>query len=234
MGRLGIIGAMRSEVALLIERMEVREVSRLIGIDYTVGVLEGCDVVVCQCGIGKVNAGVCAAVMIGAFGVDAVINTGVAGSLKATLDIGDLVVATDAIQHDLDVTALGYELGFIPNEEVLAFESSKALRDALTAAASEVAPDIHVVEGRIASGDQFVASAEHKDRIIEHFDAACCEMEGAAIAQVCYKADVPFCVVRAISDKADGSASLDYPTFQAKAAKDCAAIVCRMAATLWA
>ena len=232
MKRLGIIGAMASEVELLHERMEVREVSRHIGIDYTVGVLEGCDVVVCQCGIGKVNAAICAAIMIDAFGVDAVINTGVAGSLDPTLDIGDLVVATDAVQHDLDVTALGYEVGLIPGEDALAFESSKTLRDALTAAASEVAPDIRVVEGRVVSGDQFVASAQDKDRIVETFGGSCCEMEGASIAQVCHKADVPFCVVRAISDKADGSASLDYPTFQAQAAKNCAAIVCRMAATL--
>ena len=232
MNRIGIIGAMQSEVELLHERMEDARFETHIGISYATGRLSGKDVVVCQCGIGKVNAGVCAAIMIDAFGVDAVINTGVAGSLDASVDIGDIVVATDAVQHDMDVAALGYVRGHVPGEESPFFESSPKLRQTIIAAAGVVAPDIRAIEGRIASGDQFVSDAQLKDAIVEAFGASCCEMEGASIAQVCHKANVPFCVVRAISDKADGSAHMDYPTFQAKAARDCAAIVLKTLETL--
>lgn len=227
--KTGIVGAMASEVASLKERLESAEVSRVAGMEFCEGALDGASVVVVQSGIGKVNAGICVQVLVDRFGVDRVINTGVAGSLDERLDVGDLVVSTDCVWHDFDVSPLGYAPGQVPGLDVLAFPADEAMRAAVVAACAEVAPDIQALEGRIVSGDQFIASAEQKERILAGFGGLCCEMEGAAIAQAAWLNGVPFVVVRAISDK-PGAANqvVDYNTFEAKAARDCAAIVARM------
>lgn len=224
-GAFGIIGAMDSEVAYLRGRLEGASTQMHMGMEFCAGTLQGHPVVVAMCGIGKVNAALCAGVLVERYGVVGIVNTGVAGSLDARIDIGDLVVSVDAVQHDMDVRSLGYEAGQIPGMDVLAFEADPRLRSAVVKVASLVAPDVRVHEGRVISGDQFVSGEDAKDRIVETFGGLCCEMEGAAIAQACHLAQVPFVVVRAISDKADGTATVDYRTFEKEAADNCARIV---------
>ena len=214
---IGIIGAMEQEVAGLKAQMKDIKITSMASMDFYEGILEGKKVVVVRSGIGKVNAAVCTQILVDVFKTDAIINTGVAGSLNNDINIGDIVVSTDVLQHDMDVTALGYFRGQIPQMEVLAFPADKALRSLAVQACRAVNPDISVFEGRIASGDQFISSQEAKDTIISHFSAYAAEMEGAAIGQTAYLNNVPFLVIRAISDKADGSAHVDYSTFEAAA-----------------
>lgn len=223
--KTGIIGAMDVEVEYLVGELENHSSQEHMGMTFHEGLLHSKPVVVVMCGIGKVNAALCAHVLTDHFGVGAVINTGVAGSLDDAINVGDLVVSTDAVYHDMDVTALGYAPGKVPNMDTLAFPADDTLRQTVVRIAREVAPEIGVYEGRVASGDQFVSSAERKDWVVGTFGARCCEMEGAAIAHACYLARVPFVIVRAISDKADGSADVDYPTFKVEAARRCATIV---------
>ncbi len=223
--RLGIIGAMDSEVEHLKSNLVDAHTELVSQMEFFVGKLGSSEVVVVKCGYGKVNAAVCAQTLILRFGVTAIINTGVAGSLDASIDIGDIVVSTDAVQHDYDITELGFQLGYIPGFDELGFPASAELRAKVCEAAAEVAPEVGVREGRIASGDVFVSGQADKVRISREFGALCCEMEGAAIAQVCCLNEVPFVIVRAISDKADGSSSMDFETFQQQAAERCARIV---------
>lgn len=227
--KVGIIGAMDSEVALLHAEMEKAgavNVTFAAGREFHEGTLRGVPVVVVKCGVGMVNAASCTQALIDVFGVTEVVNTGVAGSLDASIEIGDLVVATDAVNHVMDVANLGYALGQTPDFDRVSFPASQRLRTLALAAAAEL--DVPAHEGRVASGDRFVREAADKERIVGTFEARCCEMEGAAIAQVCYLADVPYLILRAISDKADGSSSVDYPTFEAKAADTCAALTLRL------
>ena len=221
----GIIGAMDSEVAYLKSQLEHATSTRVSGMEFYKGELAGASVVLVKCGIGKVSAAMCTQTLIDCFGVTHVINTGVAGSLDARINIGDIVVSTDAVQHDFNVSALGYKLGQIPDLDVLAFPADRDLCSKAVDAVGRVAPEVDVHEGRIASGDLFVSSMTQKIRLSQRFDAICCEMEGAAIAQVCYVSGVPFVVVRAISDKADGSSHMDYGAFELAAADRCARIV---------
>jgi adenosylhomocysteine nucleosidase len=181
--------------------------------------------------VGKVNAAMCAQILCSVFGVTHLVNTGIAGSLCADLDIGDLVVSEDAMYHDFDCVHFGYEMGKVPGMDVVAFPADEnMIRYALTAA-EEVNPG-HVRTGRVASGDLFVAEKSAKNRIIEKTAAICTEMEGAAIAQTAYRNKVPFVILRAISDKADDSAQMDYPTFEAQAAHRCAEVAMNMAKQL--
>lgn len=222
--KVGIIGAMDSEVELLKSKVEGAHTRELAGLAFVEGTLEGVDVVVVKCGVGKVNAAMCAQALVSVFGCTRVINTGVAGSLDNRIEIGDIVVSTDAVEHDMDVTPLGYAPGEHPDLHLVAFEADLGLRAAVVAAARGV-DGVSVFEGRVCSGDQFIGSAEAKKRIVSAFGGMCCEMEGAAIAHVCHVAGVPFVVVRAISDKADDSGNVDYPTFEKAAAAHCASIV---------
>ena len=194
--------------------------------DFHCGEISGCEVVVSQCKVGMVNAAIAAQVLTGHFKVDAVINTGVAGSLDAAIDIGDVVVATDAVNHIMDVCNLGYEPGQTPGLDVVAFACDDRLRALAHQAAKSLGIRTH--DGRVASGDLFVRETSDKQRIIDTFQASCCEMEGAAIAQVCWMSEVPFAIVRAISDKADGTDHIDYGTFEKKAAEDCARLIVEM------
>ena len=220
----GIIGAMDEEVDTLKEAMTDENIRHIAGVDFHEGKLDGNDVVIAKCGVGKVNAAICVQVMIDVFGVDRIINTGVAGSLDADIDIGDIVVSTDAVQHDMDVTVLGYARGEIPYSSQSIFPADEEMRKSAARAVRELAPDIHVFEGRVCSGDQFIASREQKERIISEFGGLCCEMEGAAIAQVCSLNEIPFVIIRAISDKADDSEEMSYVEFEHAAAERCAAI----------
>lgn len=231
MKKLGIIGAMDVEVATLKEKMENKTEHTVAGSVYCAGKLEGLDAVVVQCGVGKVNAALCAQVLCSVFGVTHIVNTGIAGSLCAELDIGDFVISVDAIYHDMDATNFGYPMCQVPGMPVLAFPADLELIDAAFDAANGTNPG-HVRRGRVATGDQFVASSELKARIIANTGALCTEMEGTAIAHTAWKNHVPFVIIRAISDKADDSAEMDYPTFEAIAARRCAQVTLSLAKRL--
>ena len=229
--KLGIIGAMDVEVALLKENMTNVTAAAHAGSDYFEGQLSGVDAVVVQCGVGKVNAALCAQILRDVYGVTHLVNTGIAGSLCADLDIGDLVVSCDAIYHDFDISHFGRAIGEVPGMGVVAFPADKAMMETAFAAAESVNAG-HTKIGRIASGDQFVCSKEKKEKISADTQALCTEMEGAAIAHTAYRNGVPFVILRAISDKADDSAEMDYPTFEAIAAKRCAEVTIALAQKL--
>ena len=219
MKTIGIIGAMEVEVAILKEKMEDVRIIKKASMDFYEGILAGKKVVVVRSGIGKVNAGICAQILADVFSVDTIINTGIAGSLNKNINIGDIVLSTDVVQHDMDATGFGYRKGQIPQMPVFFFNADDNLRRLAAEVCKEVNPDIQVFEGRIASGDQFVCDQDVKNRIVSEFSAYATEMEGAAIGQAAYLNEIPFLVVRAISDKADGSAQMDYSEFE-KAAVD--------------
>ena len=219
MKTIGIIGAMEVEVAILKEKMEDVRIIKKASMDFYEGILAGKKVVVVRSGIGKVNAGICAQILADVFSVDAIINTGIAGSLNKNINIGDIVLSTDVVQHDMDATGFGYRKGQIPQMPVFFFNADDNLRRLAAEVCKEVNPYIQVFEGRIASGDQFVCDQDVKNQIVSDFSAYATEMEGAAIGQAAYLNEIPFLVVRAISDKADGSAQMDYSEFE-KAAVD--------------
>lgn len=212
--KIGIIGAMESEVAMLFAAMEEKTEEKHGAFSVKSGKLAGHDVVIVRSGIGKVNMAACAQFLIDIYGVDVLLNTGIAGSLDAAIDIGDIVLSTDCIQHDMDARAFGYEVGIIPQMKCSVFKADEALGNLAAEVCAEVNPDIKVFRGRVLSGDLFVADKAKKDWLKETFNGSCTEMEGAAMAQVAYMNDVPFLVVRAISDKADDSASMSYDTFE--------------------
>lgn len=217
MKKIGIIGAMEVEVALLKQDMKIQREVKKAGMDFCEGVLMGQEAVVVRSGIGKVNAAVCTQILVDEFQVEAVINTGIAGSLNAEINIGDIVISTDVLHHDMDAVNFGYEPGQIPQMDVFSFAADEKLASKAEAVCNEVNPKIRVFRGRVVSGDQFIADKVVKNRIAQQFHGFCTEMEGAAIAQAAYLNEIPFVVIRAISDKADDSASEDYPTFEKKA-----------------
>lgn len=217
---IGIIGAMDEEVAQIVEVMEILETYEKASMVFKKGTLNGKDVVIVRSGIGKVNAAVCTQILVDKFDVDYVINTGIAGSLRAEINIADVVLSDDVLHHDMDAAGFGYPLGQIPRMDVLSFQADKRLIELGKAACKKAAPNVGVHVGRIVSGDQFISDKAVKDRLIQNFDGFCTEMEGAAIAQTAYLNNVPFLILRAISDKADDSATMDYPTFEAMAIKN--------------
>ena len=231
MKKLGIIGAMTVEVEQLKANMTDTAVAVHAGMEFCAGKLEGLDAVVVQCGVGKVNAAMCAQILCSCYGVTHLVNTGIAGSLCAALDIGDLVVSRDAMYHDFDCVHFGYEMGRIPGMDVTAFPADDKMIHLAKEAAEAVHPG-HVTVGRVASGDLFVAEKAVKDRIIAVTGGLCTEMEGAAIAQTAYRNGIPFVILRAISDKADNSAEMDYPTFERIAAHRCAQVTVNLAKQL--
>ena len=196
---LGIIGAMDEEVLKIKEHMEQVTVETYAGMEFHRGMLNGKELVVVRSGIGKVNAGICSQILVDKFGVEGIVNTGVAGSLKNEINIGDIVLSSDAVQHDMDATGFGDPHGQIP---------------------------------RMDSGDQFISDKEKKQWLVDTFGGYCTEMEGAAIAQAAYLNKVPYLVIRAISDKADGSAGMDYAAFEAKAIEHSVKLLMEMVARL--
>lgn len=211
---LGIIGAMAVEVEQLKAAMENPEITTIAGMEFYKGTIGGKETVVVRSGIGKVNAGICVQILVDRFGVTGIVNTGIAGSLRAEINIGDMVLCTDAVQHDMEATAFGYPVGQIPQMDVFSFEADEKLRNLAMECCKRVNPEIGVYAGRVLTGDQFIAGKEKKAWLTETFGGYCCEMEGAAIAQAAHLNQVPFLIVRAISDKADDSASMDYPEFE--------------------
>ncbi len=224
----GIIGAMTSEVEILIENMENKSTKRYGGTDFCSGKLCGRDAVVAMCGIGKVCAAICAQVMIDIYKVDCIINTGVAGGVHEGLEVGDFVVASSLVQYDFDLTAFGYAKGYLPCEELLTRELNKstptvflpdeALVESFIGAKRRIGQG-KVIAGRIVSGDIFVSNNNLKKVLKEEFKASAVEMEGAAIAQTAALSGIPFAVIRAISDLADKEASVSFTEFELKAAK---------------
>lgn len=218
-----VIGAMAEEVATLLPLLESSTTHRRGSFEVHAGRLDGHPVLLAVCGIGKVNAAALAQQLL-SDGAARVIFTGVAGGLDPSLRVGDVVVSRDAVQHDVDVRALGYEPGRVPGEP-LAWSADPDLVEMTLAAAREVVDDAQVVAGRIASGDRFVADADLARALVDRFGASCAEMEGAAVAQVCARWGVPWVVVRSLSDAANDEASVDFRTFTRLAAARAEAVV---------
>ena len=214
---IGIIGAMELEVEKLKAAMtDTREIV-FAGMNFVSGKLCGKDVVVVRSGVGKVNAAICTQLLIDRFSVDEVWNTGIAGSLDAAINIGDFVISTEAVQHDVDAVYFGYGLGVIPQMKVSFFPADPELSGLAERVSRRVNPELSVFRGRVLSGDQFIADRNKKEWLKENFRGLCTEMEGAAIAQTAYLNGIPFLIIRAISDKADDSATEDSSVFEQKA-----------------
>ncbi|MDU2687041.1 5'-methylthioadenosine/adenosylhomocysteine nucleosidase [Paeniclostridium sordellii] len=228
MNKIAIIGAMDEEVDILRDVMDIEETIEKASLKFYVGKLEGKEVVLVRCGIGKVNAALCAQILISEFKVDAIVNTGVAGALNNELDVYDIVISTDAIQHDFDTTVFGDKKGMIPRMDNSIFVADEKLINAAYESSKEEIRTHKVLKGRVLSGDIFISDKELKDELVKEFDGYCGEMEGAAIAHVCYVNHTPFVVIRAMSDKADGSADVTYEEFVGQAAHNSKDIVLRM------
>ncbi|WP_326906729.1 5'-methylthioadenosine/adenosylhomocysteine nucleosidase [Sedimentibacter sp. MB31-C6] len=216
--KIGIIGAMDVEIAEIKDSMKNITQEKISSVTYFQGTIHDKEVIVAKCGIGKVHAAVCAQTMILRYSPNVIINTGVAGSLNNKLDIGDLVISDYVVQHDFDTSGVGDPIGLISGLNLIKIPCKKSLVEKIKDAANNI-ENTNVYVGTIASGDQFICNTKQKDYIINHFDALCAEMEGAAIGHVCYLNNIDFCIVRAMSDKADGSANMDFPVFVQRAAK---------------
>lgn len=225
---VGIIGAMEEEVMALKDKMDIREVRSVASLDFYIGAIEGKRCVVVRGGIGKVNSAVCTQILIDIFHVDVIINTGVAGALNPKLEIGDIVISSDAVQHDVDATSFGYNKGFIPRMQESFFRSDEHLIRIAKQASDVLSAKINVYVERIVSGDQFIADPIRKNEIIDEFKGYCTEMEGAAIAHVCYLNKIPCVIIRSISDKADSSAEVNFAEFAKLAALNSSKMIERM------
>lgn len=221
--KIGIICALEYEAKLLIAKLENAKQKSVSNITFTQGNIAKNEVVVAICGVGKVFAAICAQTMILEFKPDIVINSGVAGGIAKNLKCGDIAVATSVVQHDMDTSPLGDPLGLISGINVINFECDKLCSKGIAECAKLAGAN--VLQGVIASGDKFVASHAQKEFIEKNFNAVACDMEAGAIGHTCFVSNVPFCVIRAISDSADGSAHLDYPTFSKIAADNAAKIL---------
>lgn len=212
------IGAMDEEIEGIRANLTEVQEQRHAGLTFYEGTYQGQHCILVRAGIGKVNAALCTQALLDAYpAVTAVINTGIAGSLNKGIAIGDLVLCTEAYQHDVDASGFGYAPGQIPRLDVLGFTASEPLRKKALRLSAELLPDVGCHEGKVLSGDQFISSREKKEALIRQFGGDCCEMEGAAIAQVCYLNHTPFLIIRAISDSADDSAGIDYAVFERQA-----------------
>lgn len=220
---IGIIGAMDTEVEAIKKLVKNKVTTTIAGNDFVCGEIETVMVCVCRCSAGKVNAAMCAQIMIDRFNADEIINTGVGCSLAENVVIKNVVIATEVCQYDIDITALGEPKGFINGLSRIKLECSKEISDSLSMSAISCGEKIH--RGCIASGDTFIASDKLKREISSRFNAICGEMEGGAIGHVCAANGVPFAVLRCISDGGNESAMLDYPTFKNIAAKTSSSII---------
>lgn len=220
----GIIGAMKIEVETIKSLMQDKQSEVISGVEYVTGTLHGKKIVTAVCGIGKVAAAMCTQTMILKYAPERIINTGVGGSLSEKLAIGDIAVAESLVQHDMDTSPLGDPVGFISGINVINMPCDPKVVETLEKSVENL-EGIKALRGVIASGDQFIADGAKKDFIKNNFNAVVCEMEGASIAQVCYTNGVPFGVVRAVSDCADGSSHMDYGEFLPMAAANAAKLI---------
>lgn len=217
--KIGIIGAMNVEVQMLKDIMQDIHVSTISSIDYYAGTISGVEVVVAQAGVGKVNAAICTEAMILHYAPSAIINIGVAGGLSAALKVGDIAIADSVIEHDMDTSVFGDPLGFITGINKVNIPCAEWVTETLLQVARGI-DSINAVCGTIVSGDQFISSKEKKTQLVETFNAVATEMEGASIGHVCYMNNVPFGVLRAISDSADDEADMSFTEFCEMAAKN--------------
>ena len=227
--RIGIIGAMDSEIAYLTSVLKRKKVKMLYGLSFYTGQIGGKDVVIVKSGIGKVNAARCAQILIDRFSLTAIINTGIAGAIDPSLNVGDIVIATDLVQHDFDVTGLGYVKGYMftgsDTKKPTLFHADPDLVARIEKAAGKHADVKRINKGIIASGDVFVSSSKVKNDIRKTFSAMAAEMEGASIAQTAAYGNIPFAVVRVMSDRADGKASVSMKEFEEETAKLSASVL---------
>lgn len=212
--RIGIIGAMQMEVDTLKESLENISTETISGVEFVSGTFGDKEIVAAVCGVGKVFAAICAQTMILKYNVDQMINIGVGGTLTRDLSVLDVALATQVVQHDMDTSPLGDPVGLISGINQIFFESDKGMVNILASCMND--KGIHFVKGTIATGDQFLENPEKKASIREMFQAIACEMEGGSIGHVCFVNNVPFAILRSISD-GDGGA-IDYQTFAEKAA----------------
>lgn len=215
---IGIIGAMDIEVESIKALLSDMETDNVSGVDFVRGNFGGKDVVVAKCGVGKVFSALCAEAMILKYAPSAIINVGVAGCLTPELKIGDIVIARDVVQHDMDTSPLGDPVGMLSDINIIHIPTDEKVTQALKE--SVESSGLKYLLGTIASGDQFIASSEKKTFIKDNFGAISCEMEGGSIGHVCYVNKVPFAVLRAMSDGADDGATMDFPTFCKMAAEN--------------
>jgi adenosylhomocysteine nucleosidase len=222
--RIGIIGAMDEEVSILLQDIELQQKTTKASMEFNLGKLYSKDVVVVKSGIGKVNAAVCTQILIDDYNVDSIINIGAAGGIGEEVLPGDVVVATSLIHHDMDVTAFGTPIGQIPRMDCFDFKGDKKLIELAINSAQEI-KEIKIHKGIIVSGDQFIDSIEKVKWFSEEFDALACEMESASIAQVCYLNQIPFVIIRSISDNACTGAHMDFNKFVPLAVKNSSIII---------
>ena len=193
---LGIIGAMDVEVNSIKSELENVEIKNIATMDFYKGTLAGKEVVVVKCGVGKVNAAICAQILVSVFGVSALVNTGVAGSLNNDINICDIVVSTSALEHDMDVTPLGYAKGVIPDMDQSEFKADENLIKLAKDSAEEAGLDVKIFEGKVVSGDRFIGTHEAKVYLRDTFNGDCAEMEGASIAHTAYLNKTPYVVMK--------------------------------------
>ena len=221
---IGIIGAMDVEVDALKQSLTDTSEEIISNISFVSGKLSGIDTVIAKCDPGKVNAAICTQAMIMKYAPEMIINVGVAGSLSNSLDIGEIAVGESSVQYDMDTTALGDKKGFVSGVGMIEFVCDKEIVKKLLKA-GENCPDLKCTTGKIATGDRFVADGKIKEEIVNEFGCVACEMEGGAIGHVCVINKVPYGILRSISDKADGSSHMDFPTFTKLAAKNSVKII---------
>ena len=213
--RYAIVAALDFEVNLIRDALSDMEETELLGTPVYCGTIGDNDVVVMQCGMGKVSAGIGTQALIDKYNPDYIINTGCAGALAKNLKVGDVVLSDCVVEWDLDLQAIGYPLGYIDALDTVEMPASPELVERLSGVISE---DCTVVRGMIVSGDQFVSTNEQRETILSRFpDAQCAEMEGAAVGQVCAQNDIPFCIIRSMSDNADGDSGVSYDEFSKEA-----------------
>ncbi|MCR5837221.1 MAG: 5'-methylthioadenosine/adenosylhomocysteine nucleosidase [Lachnospiraceae bacterium] len=224
---LGIIGAMENEVAGLKDMMRDVEIVTYAGMDYYHGFLEEKEVVVVQSGIGKVNAAICTQTLVDKFNISAIINIGVAVALRDETEIGDVVISTDAVEHDMNAMPLGYDRGIIPGMETSFFVADDGLIELAKKSVNKNS-DVTVFQGRVVSGDLFVEEQKIKEKLIAEFDGYCAEMEGGAIAHCACVNKVPFVVIRFISDKFESGEEVEYSSYDAGVMEDSIRIIADM------
>lgn len=215
---IGIIAAMHEEIESIKELMGDISIKKKYELEFIIGKIHYKDVVVVKCGVGKVNAARTTQILIDNFDMEYIINVGTAGGLNEELEIGDVVIGEKLLQHDFDITAGGREKGYITDLGIY-FYSNKNLVEKAKRVMKNMNDEFGVILGNIATGDIFVQDISVKSRIEEEFHADCCEMEGAAIAQVCTLDNIPFIVIRAISDKPNGNNGIDFETYLEMACK---------------
>ena len=225
---IGIIGAMDLETEMLKREMGLANILEMAGMSFYSGNLKGKDVVVVTCGVGKVNSAICTQILINMFNVKSVINTGVSGAIESCLKIGDIVISTDCMEHDFDVTAFGYDMGIIPRQDCSVYTADENLVEIAYQASHETILEHEIYKGRIVSGDQFISSQDKKQMLLETFKAYTTEMEGASIAHTCFLNKRPFVIIRAISDQANGEAHVNFDEFAKDAAINSNHMVLRM------